>query len=476
MCEKAQLVFPRHSLGRLANVDRIVHQPPLGLLCIASRARQECPRTQIEVLDGRFLSDDELLRRLDAPLVGFSTWYSNYTNAISLARRLKEIRPETRIILGGPHATPIAERILHNNPFVDYVLAGEGEEGFACLVRGDPMESIPGIFFRDSTGTVLSSPNGRLGQQADLNAMPPLNLDLLRPDYSWQSEARESGMSGFPLAGIRGCHRSQRRCEYCSIFTKGWRHAAADKYWEHIARLHDEHGVDYFFETGDVFKPAFLRRLARIHPHPRIALRIYSFPGFLKPSDMEYLKDVGVSDVFIGSESVLAWERTCNRSFGPGYTVDSLLAEFESYGKAGIRVLTSFVLGLPGETEDTLARNMGFIRQVHGLNAVKECTVSILLPLPGSEFFTWAVSHPTIRQGYKHLTGMDLQCTDVLDVPVLSQLFVETFTSVKYETIRGVTHALVHELGSNVAQMDVASPQAIGPTHKPRLSPLGNLT
>ena len=83
---KVQLVFCRHTAGRLANESDVQPQPPLGLLVLASFLKQKLPHIDVEVLDGKILATEHLLSVLDAPVIGFSVWFSNYEESCLLAR------------------------------------------------------------------------------------------------------------------------------------------------------------------------------------------------------------------------------------------------------------------------------------------------------------------------------------------------------------------------------------------------------
>lgn len=123
----------------------------------------------------------EIARRLAAggvDLAGFSCFVWNAGEVLAAARALKAASPATRIILGGPEAAATAERLLAENPAVDFVAAGEGEESFRallhCLIGGDrPLSSVPGLLYREG-GRVRRTPDSPL---IALDQMPPVYAD-----------------------------------------------------------------------------------------------------------------------------------------------------------------------------------------------------------------------------------------------------------------------------------------------------------
>src|SRR3989338_4104739 len=272
MVNKIQFVFCAHTSGHLARENEVQPQPPLGLLTLASYVRHVLHDVEVEVFDGKFFSEEDLLQVLDADLVGFSVWFSNYARSISLASKVKASRPNTVIVMGGPHATAIAGRILKFNDCIDFVVRGEGEIPFSELLKGQPPEKIPGLVFRSGKGVCGMDVSPHLWEKTDLSSPPMVDLDLLRPAYQWQSNRGGPAMSAFPLSGVRGCFRSDR-CEYCSIPTMGYRAMAPEKYWTQITKLNEQHEIDYFFETGDTFPRRYLTEVTKVKQHPEGGFR-----------------------------------------------------------------------------------------------------------------------------------------------------------------------------------------------------------
>lgn len=454
MIRKIQFVFCKHTHGHLACEDEIQAQPPLGIITLASYLDQTFQDIQVEAYDGKYFGEVELLQKLDGDVVGFSTWFSNYEFSISLAERIKCQRPNTTIIFGGPHATAIPNRILENNSFVDYVICGEGEVTLAKLLSGVPAKEISGLFFKDEDEIKGSN----LSETIDLDLLPPIDLSLLHPQYQWLSTRESPAMSAFPLSGVRGCLRGHNRCEYCSIPIKGYRCISPAKYWEQVNHLNQEYGIDFFFETGDTFPLRYLRDLGAITEHADVKFRIYSYPSTLKSEDMPYLKAMGVRTIFMGVESVLHWSGKFKRRYPPSYSIESLIAEIEMCGQSGIDVIPGFLLGLPGEDENSLSQNLSLIQKISRLVNVNEITVSTVLPLPGSDYFNLCCEDSFILNEYKKYKGIELTYTDKIDYYFLSQLFVKHFTKVKYEQLYTAIKKLKEQLGKGMANWGTKKP------------------
>ena len=70
----------------------------------------------------------------DMDLVGFACYIWNIEMTLHVVEILKSVRPNIKIILGGPEVSFTADEILNRCPAVDFIAQGEGEECFADLV------------------------------------------------------------------------------------------------------------------------------------------------------------------------------------------------------------------------------------------------------------------------------------------------------------------------------------------------------
>lgn len=152
---------------------KYVHASPAPW-CLKAGVKAHAPELfeRVRIVEGHVNQPEgdvlEAVLALRPALVGLSCYIWNITKTLALCRRLKAARPELCVVLGGPEVSCCPEKVLRENPAVDFILAGEGEESFPAFLRAffegglqgvlDRAASIPGLCRRVPGGEVRISP------------------------------------------------------------------------------------------------------------------------------------------------------------------------------------------------------------------------------------------------------------------------------------------------------------------------------
>lgn len=442
-----QFIFCRNTDGKVSFNDTFQRQPPIGVLTIASFLKNNIPDLKTEVIDGHFYSNSEIYEKIDSKTVGFSCWYSNYQNSLIVAKKIKEIHPDTIIIFGGPYISTVGKNILLNNSFIDYIVVGEGEITMLKYFQGIGIENNIGLYNRNN---ILNTEKLKFSTSVNLNTLPNFDLTLLSPSYYWLPEKSFASMSSFPLSGIRGCIHYKKRCEYCSIPFDGYRFMSGEKYWNNIKYLYNKYSINHFFETGDIFSKSFLNDLVNTKPNIDIMFRIYGYLGLYNQYDKSKLKNIGVENVYLGVESVIHFNNENRRKYPTLYSFKKIINEINEYAAEGLNVIPGFLLGLPKENNNTLLQNKEMIEEIISLPNVQEASINIVLPLPGTLYFDYLLSNSKIAEEYYSKTGREISKSDYFNLDVLSRLFTKYYTNVYYEELEAVISKFENAIGESM--------------------------
>lgn len=220
--------------------------PPLGLLAVGGPLLDDGHLVSLVDADREDLPDDEILARVRARdpqlvLVGHSGSTSAHPVVARITRKLRREMPDVKIVYGGVFPTYHHRDVLAEEPQIDVIVRGEGEETARRLVRalerGEALSSIPGLAYREEGAPVATPPAETI---RDLDAYR-IGWELIdHRDYTYWGDKR-----AVVVQFSRGCPHP---CNYCGQrgFWTRWRHRDPVKLAKEIARLHREHGVQVF--------------------------------------------------------------------------------------------------------------------------------------------------------------------------------------------------------------------------------------
>lgn len=148
------------------------------------------------------------LVKLDPDLIAFSCYIWNIERVIQLAGQIKEILPNTKIVLGGQEVTNSSINYLATYYFLDIVVDGEGERPFKNIIHSmvdDEFQSlklIPGIQYRDKLGIFRNPP---LSNDINLDDIPS-------PYLEGKVNILRQSRLGIMIDHVRGC---PKQCGFC---------------------------------------------------------------------------------------------------------------------------------------------------------------------------------------------------------------------------------------------------------------------
>lgn len=322
----------------------------------------------------------------DFDLVVIYTSTPSFASDARTAIRIKHIRPDTLIGLVGPHVSVLPEESLRAAPSVDFVVRREFDLAIRQIAAGMPLGSVRGVSWRDGDAirhNLDSSP------VTDLDSLPFV-VDVYKRDLTIENYS--IGYLMHPYLSLytgRGCHA---RCTFClwpqTMSGHRYRVRSAQSVYEELARAKQlfpqvrEYFLDDDTFTADPRRAVEIgRKLGKLGVTWSTSSRANILYDTLKQ-----LKECGLRLLMVGYES------GCDdilKNVRKGITTQQARRFTQNCKSLGIATHGTFVLGLPGETRQTIEQTINFAREIDP----DTIQVSIAAPYPGTEFHKQAVEH-----------------------------------------------------------------------------------
>lgn len=359
--------------------------PPLSLSYLAAVLQREGIEVQILDLLISQHTSAKIRRKLEEyqpRVVGVPCSTMNYPAAINILKVCKGFDPDVVTVIGGPHVSFTATETLEQAPWVDIVVRGEGEETLVEMVRvletGASLQQVRGIAFRQDGAVVMTEPRPPI---EDLDSLP-LPARHLLPLSGYRA-------LGAPCSVIssRGCPFG---CIFCSaprMFGRRVRFRDPRLVVDEMEMIHRQFGFDRINIVDDTFTVNHRHVREICNELMRRSLNIrwtaYSRVDTLNQELVEMMKQAGCIWLCFGIES---GSEKILKTIKKGITLDDARRGVKLATEAGIEVLASFILGLPGETLETVRQSVDFAREL-GNDYGAGYGLHVLAPLPGTEVY-----------------------------------------------------------------------------------------
>jgi radical SAM superfamily enzyme YgiQ (UPF0313 family) len=364
--------------------------PPLNIAVLAGSLRSA--GHDVSALDLQVEGDQEAAIRgavssWRPDLVGISFKTPLYNQARQIAALVRRVAPAALIVGGGVHATNYPELCLAETE-MDVIVIGEGDYTIIRLADAVPLSQIEGIAYKQDGRIVLNrnvKENAHTGSQEhfrDLDSLP-------YPDWEVFDLARYSGISRLfydatPVGFIETSRGCPGRCVFCSkgVYNSAWRRKSPQRVVDEMQRM-----LAYGFREIEIVDDAFTTDLDRaVAVCQEILRRRLRFPwccrNGLRVSDVtpeffRIARKAGLHLVAFGFETGNA---ALLAEMKKGATLERGRQAARWASQAGITVMGYFLMGLPGETEQTLRETIDFACSLD-IDFVK---YNLAMPLPGT--------------------------------------------------------------------------------------------
>jgi hopanoid biosynthesis associated radical SAM protein HpnJ len=302
---------------------------------------------------------------------------------LKVAEAMKAANPDLRIGLVGAHVAVHREAALAASPAIEFVTGAEFDFAIKEIAEGRSLAAVRGLSYRDATGIHRTAERPPLD---DMDALPFV-VDVYHRDLV--VEQYFIGYLLHPYVSFytgRGC---RSKCTFCLWPQTVGGHRYRTRSVEHVvaeverARRYFPQVREYFFDddtfTDDLPRAeAIARRLRRLGVTWSCNAKANVPRGSLK-----VFVDNGLRLLLVGYES---GNQGILNNVRKGVRLDVAREFTRNARELGIKIHGTFILGLPGETRETIQQTIDFAREIdpHTLQ------VSLAAPYPGTALYRQA--------------------------------------------------------------------------------------
>ena len=325
-------------------------------------------------------------------LVGLTAVTMTFDSAMGVIRDVKHLNPGIITVMGGPHVTFCAADTLQEHSELDIIVLGEGERTIVELCRAVDNDRdwspVKGIAFRRESEICYSAQREPI---ADLDLLPEPARDLLP-------------LGRYRALGMPISLTTSRGCPYKCIFCVGRKMVGSKVRYRNPGKVVDEmadlnslkfHQINI---ADDLFTANRKHCLAVCDEIIGRGLKL-NWTSFARVDTVSQelltkMKAAGCSAVSFGVES---GNSTILKTIKKGITREQVVTAVKMCRQAGVVPYASFILGLPGETSDTIRETIEFGEELKDLGL--SYGFHLLAPFPGTE-----IRDESTRYGIRILT------------------------------------------------------------------------
>jgi hopanoid biosynthesis associated radical SAM protein HpnJ len=305
---------------------------------------------------------------------------------VRLVRMMKEAKPDLKICFVGPHVQVQPDESLAASDDIDFIVRGEFDYPVVEFAQGKPLREIAGVSYREN-GLVVHNPERPQLQTEDLDRLP-FATEIYKRDLVVENYNIPFLLHPFiSFYTTRGC---PALCTFClwpqTMAGHAWRVRSSDNVAREVQQaLEMFPQVKEFFFDDDTFnirKDRVLELCSKFKP-----LKFRWSCTARVHSDYETLKamaDAGARLLIVGFES---GDPQILKNIKKGATVEMARAFVKNCKKAGIVIHGDFIIGLPGETRETIRRTIDFAKELD----VQTIQVSLAHAYPGTELHDYLI-------------------------------------------------------------------------------------
>jgi hopanoid biosynthesis associated radical SAM protein HpnJ len=326
-----------------------------------------------------------LARQYDLAVLHTST--PSFANDVKVAEAMKAVNPRLRLGFVGARVAVQPEESLKASAAVDFVARNEFDFTVKELAEGRAFDAIDGLSWRNAAGVVVHNPERAILEDMD---RLPFVTEVYKRDLAIENYF--IGYLKHPYLSLytgRGC---KSRCTFClwpqTVGGHRYRVRSVGHVIEEIrlARRYFPQVKEFFFDD-DTFTDNLPRAEAIARELGKLGVTWSCNAKANVPRDtLKVLKDNGLRLLLVGYES---GNQQILHNIKKGMLVDVARRFTKDCHELGVTIHGTFILGLPGETKETIEETIRFATEINP----HTIQVSLAAPYPGTFLHRQAVEN-----------------------------------------------------------------------------------
>lgn len=333
-----------------------------------------------------------------------------YTLAKDIARISKEINPEIKVVIGGPHPSVMPEHALSDNN-VDVAVIGEGEYTVLDLVKSfdeqKKLSDVNGIFYKTPEGIKRTPKREYIN---NLDELPFPARDLLEMKYYLSKVMEFPFIHPFThLVALRGCPFN---CYYCQptardMFGAKVRYRSPENIVDEMELITNEYNIGAINIGGDTvtMDKKWFHSLCDKIIERNIDVNWYigTRVDLVDREMLQHMKKAGGYYIVFGVES--GSKRILDDIMHKGTSIEQTVNAFKLCREIGIMARANLMFGSPTETKYDVMKTYQLLKEIQP----DVTTLAITNPIPGTKLFDDAINNGLIlTDNYSEITRQAL--------------------------------------------------------------------
>jgi radical SAM superfamily enzyme YgiQ (UPF0313 family) len=365
---------------------------PLGIAYVAAYLREYGGHdVQMYEPEAQGLTHDAIrgiIRKGRPDVVGITSSTPNFPRAATLGRMVRATSPDTKIVLGGVHASAIPEFIAGSySDCFDCIVVGEGEQTMLELVDAwrdaKNIAAIPGLVYRDGGKTVATGPRPYFD---DLDKIPNPARGLIPQHLFFPNAHNARFRRCFTILTSRGCPFN---CSFCAariVSGRKYRVHSPEYVLSEMEMLKKDYGARQLLITDDTFTidRGRLEAICEGMIRRKLSLRWFCFSqvNTIDREALTLMKRAGCYNIGFGVESA---DEGILKLMGKNIKPEQAIEVVRIANEVGMKTQAFYIFGMPGETRAQIRATIDLSFEVNATLAF----FNMLVPYPGTRDFEY---------------------------------------------------------------------------------------